>query len=134
MENGSRRPDDTTESSQIKDLGTINIEFRRRKILGRSPAKSREAAKNLGGASVVTEKQLKGKSVTHGVAYGSLLSCSSALALIASPTDWVMPEKLSTSRPMVMYMWMKRTPQSRSSHSNTAHEVSLWPSALQDSR
>ena len=95
MENDSQRPNDTIESSQIKDLGTINIEFRRRKILGKSPAKSREFAENLGGTSVVTEKQLKGKSVTHGVAYGSLFSCSSALTLIASPTDWVMPEKVS---------------------------------------
>lgn len=70
-------------------------------MLGKSTAQIWEFTKNLGGASVVTEKQLKGKSVTHGVAYGLLFSCSSALTLIASLTDWVMAEKLPTSRPMI---------------------------------
>lgn len=101
MENDSQRPDDTTKSGQIKDLGTIDVEFHRCNILGKSPAERWEFAKNLGRASVVTEKQLIGKSVTHGVAYGSLFSCSSALTLIASLTDWVMPEKLPTSPPMM---------------------------------
>ena len=69
VETGPQRPDDTTERGHIKDLGTINIEFRRCNIVDKCPAKSWEFGKNLGGASVLTEKQLKGKSVTHGVAY-----------------------------------------------------------------
>ena len=78
MENDSQRPDDTIRRGQIKDLGTIFIEFGRRNIVGKSSAKSKKLDKNLGGTSVLTEKQLKGKSVTHGVAYGSLFYCSSA--------------------------------------------------------
>ena len=87
MENDFQRPNDITTSAQIKDLGTIHIEVHRCNMVGKGRTESPEFDKNLGGASVVTEKQLKGKSVTHGVAYGSLFSCSSALTLIASPTD-----------------------------------------------
>ena len=76
VQNDSQRPADTTKRGQIKDLGTIKIEFHRCKIVGESPIKSRELDKDLGGTSVLTEKQLKGKSVTHGVAYGSLFSSS----------------------------------------------------------
>lgn len=78
MENESQRSDDTIKSAQIKDLGTINIEFHRIRIIGKGHADSGEFEKNLGGASAVTEKQLKGKSVTHGVAYGSPFSYSFA--------------------------------------------------------
>ena len=74
METDSQRPADMTKRGQIKDLGTVNIEFRRRKIVGKSPITSWEFDKDLGGTSVLTEKQLKGDNVTHGVAYGSLFS------------------------------------------------------------
>ena len=72
MEHDPQRPDDTTERGHIKDLGIINIKFRRRNIVDKCSAKSWESDKSLSSASVLTEKQLKGKSVTHGVAYVSL--------------------------------------------------------------
>lgn len=78
MENDSQSPDDTIKSSQIKDLGTIKIEFRRRDIVGKGRAEDRKFDKDLRGAPVLTEKQLKGKSLTHGVAYGLLFPCSFA--------------------------------------------------------
>ena len=76
MENDPQGPADTTRRGQIKDLGTIKFSFHHRKIVGESPLESWEFDNDLGGTPVLTEKQLKGKSVTHGVVYGSLFSSS----------------------------------------------------------
>ena len=78
MENDSQRTENTFRSSHIKDLGTINIEIHRQEVLGKSENTGSAADKTLGGASAFTEKQLKGKSVTHGIAYVWLFTCSSA--------------------------------------------------------
>ena len=69
MENDFQTTDNTSTYSHIKDLGTISIEFHRQKVLGGSNNRTWTAEKTIGGASMFTEKQLKGKSVTHGVAY-----------------------------------------------------------------
>ena len=72
MDNDSQRPDDTTKRGQVNDLGTVDVEFHHHKIIGKSSAKGWGLNKDLPGACVVSEKQLKGKNVTHGVAYASL--------------------------------------------------------------
>ena len=78
VENDSQRADNTSRSSHVKDLGTINVELHRRVVLGQSAPRIRKNDKDIGSASVLTEKELKGKSVTHGVAYVWLFACSSA--------------------------------------------------------
>ncbi|KAK0514523.1 hypothetical protein JMJ35_003140 [Cladonia borealis] len=87
VENELQTPDDTSKYSHIKDLGTINIEFCRRMVLGKGAPRIWKYDKDIGGASALTEKQLKGKSLTHGVAFGDVRKIADCATYETRPVD-----------------------------------------------
>ena len=68
MENDIGGSKNTTKSDSLKNLGTICIEFRHLKSIRKFNLTRCEDDKKTAGLSVLTEKELKGKSLTHGVA------------------------------------------------------------------
>ena len=68
MENDIGGSRNTTRSDSLKNMGTIYIEFRHLKSIRKFKLTRCEDDTKTAGLSVLTEKELKGKSLTHDVA------------------------------------------------------------------
>ena len=55
------------EASRLKDLGSIEIQVAHKRIVGKSAPKDRPSAT---GPGIVSEKALKGQSLSHSTKYG----------------------------------------------------------------